>query len=73
VNKILYFILGFVLGGVAGGVTGLLLTPMSGQRLRTEMDDYIHLVQQEVQQAADDRRKELERELAKLRGEVETE
>jgi gas vesicle protein len=71
-GKVLNFILGFVLGGLVGGSIALLLTPMSGNELRTEVEDYTRQVRHEVEQAASARRLELERELANLRGEVVT-
>jgi len=49
------------------------LTPMSGDELRTQVNEYTRQVKSEVEQAANARRAELERELADLRGEVITE
>jgi gas vesicle protein len=71
-QKVLNFVLGFVLGGLVGGSIALLMTPMSGNELRTEVIDYTRQVRQDVEQAANARRVELERELANLRGEVVT-
>ncbi len=71
-QKVLNFVLGFVLGGLVGGSIALLMTPMSGNELRTEVKDYTRQVRQDVEQAATARRMELERELANLRGEVVT-
>jgi gas vesicle protein len=71
-QKVLNFVLGFVLGGLVGGSIALLMTPMSGNELRTEVIDYSRQVRQDVEQAATARRMELERELANLRGEVVT-
>ncbi len=65
-------LLGAILGGLVGSALALLLTPMSGNALRTEIQDYVRQVQAEVQSAANARRVELERELADLRGEVIT-
>ncbi len=65
-------LLGAILGGLVGSALALLLTPMSGNALRTEIQDYVRQVQSEVQSAANARRVELERELADLRGEVMT-
>ncbi len=71
-NKVLNLLFGFVLGGVVGSALVLLLTPLSGDELRSEVQDYTRQVRHEVEQAAANRRAELERELARLRGEVIT-
>ena len=71
-QKALNLVIGMVLGSMVGSSLALLLAPMSGNRLRTEIKDYSRQVRQEVEQAATTRRIELERELADLRGEVET-
>ena len=44
-----------------------LYAPYSGLELRTRIKDYIQNVQDEVQQAGNERRLELEAELEKLR------
>jgi gas vesicle protein len=72
-QKALNLVLGFVLGGLFGSAVTLLLTPMSGNELRTEVKEYTRQVKSEVDQAATARRAELEHELAHLRGEVVTE
>ncbi len=72
-QKALNFVLGMVLGGLVGSSLALLLTPMSGNQLRTEVKEYTRQVRSEVEQAANARRVELERELANMRGEVVTE
>ncbi len=71
-QKALNFVLGMVLGGLVGSALALLLTPMSGDELRMEINEYSRQVRHEVEQAANARRVELERELADLRGEVVT-
>jgi gas vesicle protein len=72
-QKALNFVLGMVLGGLVGSTLALLLTPLSGDELRMEVREYTRQVKSEVEQAANARRAELERELADLRGEVVTE
>jgi gas vesicle protein len=72
-QKALNLVLGFVLGGLFGSAIALLLTPMSGNELRTEVKEYTRQVKSDVEQAATARRAELELELAQLRGEVITE
>lgn len=71
-QKALNLVLGMVLGGLFGSAIALLLTPMSGDELRMEVKEYTRQVKSEVEQAANARRAELERELADLRGEVVT-
>lgn len=71
-QKVVNFVLGFVMGGLVGGSLAILFAPMSGNRLRTEFEDYTRQVKLEVEQAAANRRLDLERELANLRGEVIT-
>lgn len=71
-QKALNLVLGLVLGGLVGSAVALLLTPMSGDDLRSEVRDYSLHVRSEVEQAANARRAQLERELADLRGEVVT-
>lgn len=71
-QKALNFIVGMVLGGLVGSAVALLLTPMSGDEMKTEIKEYSRQIKQEVESAAAARRAELERELANLRGEVVT-
>ena len=71
-QKALNLVLGLVLGGLFGSTIALLLTPMSGDELRMEVKEYSRQVKTEVEQAANARRVELERELANMRGEVVT-
>lgn len=71
-QKALNLVLGMVLGGLFGSAIALLLTPVSGDELRMEVKEYTRQVKSEVEQAANARRSELERELADLRGEVVT-
>ena len=71
-QKALNLVLGLVLGGLFGSTIAFLLTPMSGDELRMEVKEYSRQVKTEVEQAANARRVELERELANMRGEVVT-
>jgi gas vesicle protein len=72
-QKALNLVLGFVLGGLFGGAIGLLLTPMSGDELRSEVREYSRQIKQDVDSAATAKRVQLEHELANLRGEVVSE
>lgn len=58
---------GAFLGGLVGSALVLLLTPYSGEELKTHLNDYISNVQNEVQQAGVEKRLELETELELLR------
>jgi gas vesicle protein len=61
------WIMGAIIGGVVGSVLATLYAPYSGLELRTRIKDYIQNVQDEVQQAGNERRLELEAELERLR------
>ena len=61
------WIIGAIIGGVVGSLLATLYAPYSGLELRTRIKDYIQNVQDEVQQAGNERRLELETELEKLR------
>lgn len=61
------FLSGLILGGLVGAAIALLLTPMRGeefqQRLKTEAEQ----MRREVERAAQERRRDLEQQLAALR------
>ena len=71
-QKVAKLLLGAILGGLIASAVVLLLTPMSGNELRANLQGYFRQVGVEVEKAASQRRAELERELADLRGEVIT-
>lgn len=71
-QRALNLFVGMVLGSLVGSAVALLLTPKSGDELRTEVREYTRQVKSEVEQAANARRAELERELSNLRGEIVT-
>jgi len=60
-------VMGAIIGGVVGSVLATLYAPYSGLELRTRIKDYVENVQDEIQQAGNERRLELEAELDKLR------
>lgn len=66
-NLAIKFLSGFILGGVAGASVALLLAPSSGAELRAQIQSEIERVRSEVSQAKEDRRIELEQQLAALR------
>lgn len=62
------FISGLVFGALLGGILGLLFAPASGNILRERVNNYFIETSNEVRNAAQLKREELEQELAKLRG-----
>lgn len=61
------FLLGAMLGGLVGGSLALLFAPEAGEKTRTEIEDYFKNIKDEVNRAADEKRKELEAQLKSLR------
>ena len=66
-SRFINFTIGALLGGLVGSGLALLLTPASGESLRSQMRETVVEVQAEVQKAALNRRVELEKQLAALR------
>jgi gas vesicle protein len=67
VNRIISFMSGAVMGALVGSTLALLLTPASGEEIRTKMAEQVKKVQQEVKSATEARRIELEEQLETLR------
>ena len=61
------FLEGFLLGSLLGVSLALLLAPFSGEELRERMQTEAERIRTEVSKAAEDRRSELEQQLAALR------
>jgi len=61
------FLEGFLFGGLLGVALVLLFTPASGEELRGQLQSEVERVRSDVQRAANDRRSELEQQLAALR------
>jgi gas vesicle protein len=66
-NRALNFLLGASIGGLIGATVAILLTPYSGEELRTEINIRSDRIRSEVSQAAANRRAELEQQLAALK------
>ena len=66
-SKFINFLAGASLGALVGVATALLLAPVSGQELQAQLRDQVERIQIEVKTAAEDRRTELEEQLANLR------
>ena len=66
-NRIISFFSGVVMGALVGSTLALLLTPASGEEIRTKMAEQAKRVQDEVKKATETRRIELESQLDSLR------
>jgi len=67
VNRFLSFFAGVISGALVGAVVAIILTPVSGEDLRIQIQERASYVQEEVKKAAAERRAELEEQLAALR------
>jgi gas vesicle protein len=66
-KRTINFFLGAMIGGLIGATVAVLIAPYSGSELRAEMMTRAEKIRTEVAQAATERRRELERQLATLR------
>jgi gas vesicle protein len=66
------FMFGMMLGGIVGSAIAILFAPASGEKARDEIKSYFTNLAEEINRAADEKRAELEMELAKLRSGKET-
>ena len=66
-NRFLSFFAGVISGALVGAVVAIILTPVSGEDLRIQIQERASYVQEEVKKAAAERRAELEEQLAALR------
>ena len=72
-QKALNFLLGLIAGALVGGAAVLLLTPASGRQIRADVENYTTQMKNEIELAAQNRRSELEGQLARMRGEIVSE
>ncbi|HAD06115.1 MAG TPA: hypothetical protein DCE76_03040 [Anaerolineaceae bacterium] len=61
------FLVGLLIGGLVGGTLALLFAPASGKQFQQQVGETIDRLSGEVRTAAEQRRKELEEELNRLR------
>jgi gas vesicle protein len=66
-RKMGVFVVGALMGGLLAGIIVMLLTPYSGTVLRQRVNDFSQKLVIDVRSAAEQRRKELEEELVRLR------
>jgi gas vesicle protein len=66
-RKFFSFLMGSVMGALVGATVALLLAPESGENLRGTIRQRFIALQDEVSQAASNRKMELEEKLANLR------
>ncbi len=66
-RRLANFILGAMIGAFVGAATTILLTPSSGDDIRAEMRDRFSQIWGELQDAAQERRVEMEGQLAEMR------
>jgi len=66
-KKMFSFLNGFVSGALVGGLVMLLFTPDSGEGFRESIKEKILNLKNEISDAAQEKRVELESELTKLR------
>jgi gas vesicle protein len=65
-EKIGKFLLGAVIGGLFAAAIVILITPAPGSQLRQQVTGRVASIRDEVQKAAETRRKELEAQLDQL-------
>ncbi len=66
-RRLASFLVGLLIGGLVGGTLALLFAPASGKQFQQQVGETIDRLSGEVRTAAEQRRKELEEELNRLR------
>ena len=66
-KKFFSFFFGAILGGAIGASAALLFAPMKGTDLRQKLNEYLIEVKSEVGSAVEERRSELQDQIARLR------
>ena len=71
-RRMMSFMVGLVTGSLVGAAIGLLMTPYSGDDLQAELRARIERVQNEMKDAAQSRREEMEAQLEALKAPITT-
>jgi len=66
-NKFSSFLTGAILGALVGAAAALLFTPASGDELQAQSREWVETLWSDAQRAAEEKRLELEAQLAKLK------
>jgi len=66
-RRVMNFLSGAILGGMIASALVLLFTPSSGDKLRQQIADFANKTYEDVRQAGEQRRDELQLELQELR------
>lgn len=66
-RRLLGFLIGIGTGALVGATVAILLTPESGKDLRSDLRSRMEGFRRELQEAAEQRRTELERQLERMR------
>jgi len=66
-DKAFKFLVSFLLGSLIGASLALIFAPDSGKNLRLQINENVNRMIEEVKQAGEERRIELEEQLAQLR------
>ncbi len=61
------FLSGLVTGALVGATLAIMLAPSSGEDLRNQLQSRVDTIQSDVKLAAENRRAELEKQLAEMR------
>jgi gas vesicle protein len=61
------FLTGFLIGGVLSAGVAILLAPQAGEDLRNQIQEGFQRIKDEVNQASEQKRAEMEQQLATLR------
>jgi gas vesicle protein len=66
-RRIFNFFAGMMIGGLVGATVAILLAPVSGEEVRSQLQERSIRLRDDIKEVAEARRAELERELAALR------
>ena len=66
-RQVFNFFVGILVGGLVGATVAILLAPVSGEEVRTQLQERSIRLKDDIKAVAETRRAELERELSALR------